>query len=173
MFILKTQTILVIYLFHLLLVNGLIIFTRWRCDLKRRFKFMVLVDQYADQNEQQMLWIKKGWISMNMLMALCTHMHPCHWGVVSVSRVVKGYRDLGCWLWSDISKGFYDTPTSGFSCPRVELEKVHVGWNLHLYSLTNLGWIFQTKSFMKRTCGGDDANKGGGWVKLLPLPSGR
>ena len=38
-------------------------------------------------------------------------------------------------------KGSYDAPTYG-SSPWVEIKKLHVGWNLHLHPLKNLGWKF-------------------------------
>ena len=59
-------------------------------------------------------------------------------GTVNASLVVEGQEDLRCQLLSESSKGSYATPNFSFSFPWVELEKLHVGCNLHLYPFMNL-----------------------------------
>ena len=82
-----------------------------------------------------------------------------------ISAVDCNMRDL---------RGSYVVPTFGFWFPRVELEKLHVGWNLRLHPLMSLGWNLVTVNpSLKRACGRDEAN---GWNRTksyLFIPKGR
>jgi hypothetical protein len=86
-----------------------------------------------------LLWVNTCkdclYVSHKLFLAL-----PHHWGVVNASRVVGDWEDPDCQLPTNKSKGSYVAPTLGFTSLQVELEKLHVGWNLHLHPLTNF-WI--------------------------------
>lgn len=57
---------------------------------------------------------------------------PRHWGVANFSHVVMGaLKDFDRQLRSDISKGSYVALAYSLCSPQVELEELHVGWNIH------------------------------------------
>ena len=60
-------------------------------------------------------------------------MPPLWWRARKISTIDRDRRGL---------KAFMLPQAYGFSSPSVELKKLHVGWNLHLHPLMNVGWKF-------------------------------